>query len=219
MSVNTFCRFSVVVACTFLTGCGGMSSTGPDSSAAMPNTGASTPPVASSEAQVTNSSSDLMRVGDKITIRLTGVPDSASEGYIIETQIPSSGDITVPLIKERSFHAAGRTASDVADEIMATYKADKIYTSPVVTIISEERFVSVGGDVRSPQRVIYTPDLTLTGAINACGGFTEYAKRGAVRILRGQQVMQIDANAAAKNPGSDPPLRPGDQIYVPRTMF
>ena len=28
--------------------------------------------------------SDVMRIGDKITIRLTGVPDEANEGYIIE---------------------------------------------------------------------------------------------------------------------------------------
>jgi polysaccharide export outer membrane protein len=214
MLVNTFCRFSVVIACVLMTGCGGMSSsTSPGSNGI---SGASTLPAASSGAET---SSDLMRVGDKITIRLTGVPDSATEGYIIETQIPSSGDITVPLIKDHAFHAAGRTASDVADEIMAAYKADKIYTAPVVTIISEERFVSVGGDVHMPQRVMFTPDLTLLGAINACGGFTEYAKRGAVRILRGQQVIQVDANAAARNPGGDPPLRPGDQVYVPRTMF
>ena len=217
MPVNTLCRFSVVIACTLLTGCGGMSSsTGPDSSAAMPNAGA--PPMASSEAPASSPSSDLLRVGDKITIRLSGVPEGSD--YIVEIQIPQSGDITqLALLKDRSFHAVGRTADDLAQEIMATYKAEKIYTTPVVTIISEERFVSVGGDVHQPQRVLFTPDLTLLGAINACGGFTEYAKRGAVRILRGQQVIQINANTAAKNPGSDPPLRPGDQIYVPRTMF
>ena len=213
MSVNTLWRFSVVIACALLTGCGGMSSSSPGPaagpSAALPAT----------DSGGTTASSDLMREGDKITIRLTGVPDSATEGYIIETQIPASGDMTVPLIKDRSFHAAGRTASDVAEEIMATYKAEKIYTAPVITIILEERFVTVGGDVRIPKRVIYTSDLTLTGAINDAGGFTEYAKRGAVRILRGQQVIQVDANAAARNPGADPPLRPGDQVYVPRTMF
>jgi polysaccharide export outer membrane protein len=209
MSVNTLCRFSVVIACTLLTGCGGMSSSSPGASELSATSGSSS----------METSGDLMRAGDKITIRLTGVPDSATEGYIIETQIPASGAISVPLIKDHSFQAAGRTASDLAAEIMATYKAEKIYTSPVITIISEERFVSVGGDVRTPQRVLYTSDLTLIAAINAAGGFTEYAKRGAVRILRGQQVIQVDANAAARNPGSDPLLRPGDQVYVPRTMF
>lgn len=156
-----------------------------------------------------------MRTGDKITIRLSGVPD---EGYIKEVQIPESGDITVPLLT-RSFHAVGRNASEVAAEIATTYKSEKIYTNPDVTIIPEERFVNVGGDVRGPSRVLYTSDLTLLSAINACGGFTEYANRKAVRILRGQQVIQVDASAASRNPGTDPSLRAGDQIYVPRTMF
>ena len=156
-----------------------------------------------------------MRVGDKVTIRLTGVPDG---GYVIEVQIPESGDITIPLLSQ-PFHAVGRNASEVSAEIASTYKEQKIYTTPNVTIIPEERFVNVGGDVRGPQRVIYTSDLTLIGAINACGGFTEYANRKAVRILRGQQVIQVDASAAARTPGADPSLQAGDQVYVPRTMF
>jgi len=217
MPLSTLRRYSVIIGCALLTGCGGGGGTTSVQNSNEPP--AALPDTATASAPTPETSGDLIRVGDKITVRLTGVPDANNEGYIIEMQVPASGDISVPLIKDRSFHVVGRTPSDVATEIMETYKAEKIYTSPVVTIVQEERFVSVGGDVRNPMRVLYTPDLTLTGAINAAGGFTEYAKRGAVRVLRGQQVMQIDANAAAKSPGSDPLLRPGDQVYVPRTMF
>jgi protein involved in polysaccharide export with SLBB domain len=159
--------------------------------------------------------SDVMRVGDKITIRLTGVPD---DGYIIEAQIPESGNITVPLLN-RPFQAVGRNAGDLAAEIAQAYKTQEIYSSPNVTVIPEERYVNVGGDVRQPARVIYTADLTLLSAINSCGGFTDYANRRTVRILRGQQVIQVDATMAARTPGADPPLYAGDQVYVPRTMF
>jgi protein involved in polysaccharide export with SLBB domain len=158
---------------------------------------------------------DVMRPGDKITVRLSGVPD---EGYIIEVQVPDSGDITVPLLT-RSFHVIGRNASDVATEITEAYKTAQIYSNPNVTIIPEERFVNIGGDVRSPARVLYTPDLTLLSAINSCGGFTDYANRHAVRILRGKQVIYVDAITASRTPGADPPLVPGDQVTVPRTMF
>jgi protein involved in polysaccharide export with SLBB domain len=163
-------------------------------------------------------SGDVIRVGDKITIRLSGVPDEANEGYIIEVQIPPSGEVTVPLLTQ-AFPAIGRTAGDLAADITQAYKTQRIYTSPNVTVVPEERYVNVGGDVRQPSRVIYTPDLTMLGAINACGGFTDYANRRVVRILRGQQVMQVDATKAARTPGADPPLFAGDQIYVPRTMF
>jgi polysaccharide export outer membrane protein len=158
---------------------------------------------------------DVMRPGDKVTLRLTGVPD---EGYLIEVQIPQSGDITVPLLLQ-PFHAAGRTAGDLALEITQAYKSQRIYTTPEVTVIPEERYVSVGGDVRTPNRVLYTPDLTLLTAINACGGFTDYAKRTSVRILRGQQVLYYDCAAIARGATTDPALYPGDQIYVPRTIF
>jgi protein involved in polysaccharide export with SLBB domain len=55
--------------------------------------------------------------------------------------------------------------------------------------------------------------------INACGGFTEYANRRAVRIIRGKQVMEVDCVKAAGTPGADPAVYPSDQIWVPRTMF
>jgi len=156
-----------------------------------------------------------MRAGDKVTIRLTGVPDGE---YLIEVQIPTTGDVTVPLLT-RSFKALGRSTSDLAAEISQAYKTDKIYTNPQVTVLPEERFVSLGGDVRGPTRVAYTPDLTLLTAINSCGGFTEYADRRHVRVVRGQQVFYVDCVKAATTPGADPALYPGDQITVPRTIF
>ena len=190
-------RSLLLVACAALSGCMGSSSSSTSQSVPLG------PP------------SDVLRVGDKITFRLTGVPGG---GDISEIQIPESGDINISLLSQ-SFHAANRTPSAVAAEITEAFKTEKIYSTPVVTIIPEERYVSVGGDVRGPSRVMYTPDLTLLTAINSCGGFTDYAMRRSVRIIRGPQVIYVDAAAAAAHPGADPPLFPGDQIYVPRTIF
>jgi protein involved in polysaccharide export with SLBB domain len=156
-----------------------------------------------------------MRTGDKITIQLSGVPDP---GWVKEVQIPASGEVTIDLLNG-SFPAAGRTPSELAADITDAYKNQKIYTNPIVTVIPGDRYVNVGGDVRGPSRVIYSPDMTVMTAINSCGGFTEYARRNAVRILRGQQVIQVDCVKAAQDPGADPPVFPGDQIYVPRTML
>lgn len=158
---------------------------------------------------------DVIRMGDKITIQLSGVPDT---GYYMEKQIPPSGDITVPLLSQ-SFHAAGKTTAQLAQDVTDAYKAQKIYTNPVVTVLPEERYVTMGGDVRTPSNVIYRPDLTVIGAINSCGGFTEYANRRSVRVIRGKDVFYVDCVKAAATPGADPAVYPGDQIYVPRTAF
>lgn len=159
---------------------------------------------------------DAMRVGDKITITLAGVP--SGEDYVHEFQIPDSGDITVPDLTE-SFHAVGILPGELAGRIAQAYRDSKIYTNPNVTVIPEDRFVNVSGDVRTPLRVLYTPDLTLLGVISAAGGFDEYADKHHVRVVRGAQLLLIDAQKATNTPGSDILVYPGDQITVPRTIF
>lgn len=198
--VKTFRLMAMLVGCLLLAGCagGGVQSTNAPLSGTAP--------------------SDSIRVGDKITVTLSGVP--TEEGYVHEFQIPDSGEISLPNLT-RSFHAAGLQAGELAAQITQAYKAEKIYSNPNIAVIPEERFVNVGGDVRTPSRVPYTRDLTLLSAINSCGGFTEYADKHHVRIVRGSQVIISDSAAAARGaPGAtDPVVYPGDQITVPRTIF
>ncbi len=160
--------------------------------------------------------SDAMRVGDKITITLAGVPQG--EEYVHEYQIPDSGDVTVPSLTQ-NFHAVGIRPGELASEIATAYRDSHIYTNPNVTVIPEDRYVNVSGDVRSPLRVVYTPDLTLLGVISAAGGFDEYADKHHVRIVRGAQLYIVDAQKATTTPGGDVLVYPGDQITVPRTIF
>ena len=162
------------------------------------------------------STSDSIRVGDKITVRLIGVPQG--EEYVNEIQVPESGDITVPDLTQ-TFHVAGMRPGDLANRIASAYREAKIYTNPNVTVNPEERYVNITGDVKQPLRVVYTPDLTVLGAISAAGGFDEYADKRHVRILRGSQLMILDAQKATNTPGADMIVYPGDQITVPRTIF
>ena len=75
------------------------------------------------------------------------------------------------------------------------------------------------GEVRLPQRVLYTSDMTLIKAIAAAGGFTDYANKRSVRVHRGEQVVQVNAGKALKEPREDLPLKPGDTIEVKRSIF
>jgi protein involved in polysaccharide export with SLBB domain len=193
--VKTVPLLGFVLGCLLLSGCAGS------------RTNVITPPPGST-------ASDSIRVGDKITVRLSGVPPG--EDYINEIQIPESGEFSLPELTQ-NFHAAGMLPGALANQIATAYRDSKIFTNPNVTVIPEERFVNIGGDVRSPTRVLYTPDLTLLGAINSCGGFDEYANKHNIRILRGSQVYYVDATRALSTPGQDPPVYPGDEIFVPRS--
>ncbi len=201
--MKTLVRFGAfslfVFTCALLIGCGG----------------GGTPPPTGPNGLPLGFASDIIRVGDKITIQLSGAPDG---GFFVEKQIPPSGDFTLPYLTQ-TFQALGKTTPQLAQEVTEAYKAQKIYTNPVVTVLAEERFVTVGGEVRGPTNVPYRPDLTIVGVINTCGGFTEFANRKSIRVIRGKQVFYVDALKAVSSPGNDPPVYPGDQIYVSRTMF
>ncbi len=196
-----------MIACALLPGCAGSGSS---------STYAPAPASTANNPAMTPIRDENMRVGDKITIRLDGVPDG---GYFVEVQIPDSGQVSVNLLTQ-TFQAAGRTPAQLAADIVQAYKTQKIYTNPQVAVLEEEtRYINVGGDVRGPTNVVWRSDSTLMSTINACGGFTEYANRRSVRIVRGSQVIYVDCVKAAAVPGADPPVYPGDQIYVPRTIL
>jgi protein involved in polysaccharide export with SLBB domain len=205
--VKTFCRISLFVFTALLTGCVGGG--GNTSSAPLPSPQQTDYPENVPFAKV------VLHAGQYVDVQLSGVPDG---GYTLAMEIPASGDISLPFLSQ-PFHAAGITAADLGNQITDAYKTQKIYTMPVVTVTPHISWVNVYGDVRAPQRVSYTSDMTLLTAIIACGGFDEYADRRHVRITRGKNLTVIDAITVAANPGSDPSLYPGDMVYVPRTPF
>lgn len=77
----------------------------------------------------------------------------------------------------------------------------------------------MGGEVQRPGRIEWTPDLTMTKAIQAAGGFTLYAKENANNVVRDQKAYTLDARFAQKSPGEDPKLLPGDSLQIDRSAF
>jgi polysaccharide export outer membrane protein len=158
---------------------------------------------------------DIIRVGDVLVLRLTGVPDG--EGGLYEEPVTDEGKISMPLVGQ--FKAAGKTPAELKKEIETAYVEKKIYSTPNITVVQQMRFINVIGEIRAPQRVPYTSDMTGLKAVSACGGFTDYANRSSVKILRGKQVIRFNALEALNNPTKDIPLQAGDQLQVPRTIF
>jgi polysaccharide export outer membrane protein len=77
----------------------------------------------------------------------------------------------------------------------------------------------VGGAVRTPTRVPFTEDMTLLTAINAAGGFNDFADQRHVRLLRGTQVTIFDVKKIRSDPSKDIALQPGDKVEVPQSLF
>ncbi len=159
------------------------------------------------------------RVGDTIELRIGGVPGEEISVVTGSYTVDGEGFINLPHVGK--VRAAGLTQAALQRAVEASYTSNEIYTNPTITVTvpTTMRFVNVSGDVRSPQRVPYTSDLTLLGAISASGGFTDYADQRKVRLMRGGQVQIVDIKAVRNNPANDIRLLPGDQIEVPQSFW
>jgi polysaccharide export outer membrane protein len=154
-----------------------------------------------------------LRSGDSLVITLQGVPDPTANTL----QIDEQGLVTLPYIGQVA--AAGTTTAGLSQKIRESYVSKKIYTTVDVSVSVTERYVYVGGEVARPGRIIWTPDLTVTKAVQAAGGFTLYAKEARISLVRDRTAYDIDANLAQRSPMEDPRLMPGDSIQVPKSAF
>ena len=130
------------------------------------------------------------------------------------------GKISMPLITE--LEASGKTAAQLQTEI--TTKLRQLVTDPVVNVIVKEinsPKISVLGEVRKPDVYSIKHKITVLDAIALAGGFTEFAKRDKVLVLRngngssGQQRIALNLKRLLKDGGGEVfYLEPSDTVYV-----
>ncbi|MEY2608132.1 MAG: polysaccharide biosynthesis/export protein VpsN [Verrucomicrobiota bacterium] len=160
-----------------------------------------------------------LRVGDPIEIKIGGVPNDEQAQVNNTYTVDTNGSVNLPYINK--LKAEGLTPAELARSIEQTYRTNKIYTNPNITILMQPtaRFVNVGGAVRTPARVPFTEDITLLASINAAGGFNDFADQKRVRVLRGNEVKVYDVRQFRRDPSLDVKLQPGDRVEVPQTFF
>jgi len=160
-----------------------------------------------------------LRAGDSIDIRLGGVPREEIEQVTGVYTVDTEGYVNVPQIGR--IKASDLTQEELQSAIQDAYVQQGVYSNPTITVSVPQsaRFVNVGGEVRLPQRVPYTPDLTVLSAVTAAGGLTEYASQSRVKLYRNMQTVTIDMRKIRKDPSNDVPLQPGDTIEVMRSFF
>src|SRR5215472_15737910 len=138
-------------------------------------------------------------------------------------QVPvrPDGKISTPLAGE--VQAAGLTSKQlegVLEKALAEY-----VTAPHVTVIvlkMDSRHVSVEGQVQRPGLIPLDSDMRVVDAITAGGGFTAFANRKRIKIIRRQPDGSVtaygfnyDAFVSGSAPGSNGLLQPNDTVVVP----
>ena len=177
-------------------------------------TGCPTDGVGGSNPQVpATTASAQLRPGDSLTVALQGVPDPTTN----QVQVSDSNTISLPYIGTIS--TASATSGELAQRIRETYISKKFYMTVDVSVSVTERYVYVGGEVTRPGRIVWTPDLTVSKAVQSAGGFTLYAKESKVNLVRDQKAYDINITLAQKSPEEDVRLMPGDSVQVPRSPF
>jgi protein involved in polysaccharide export with SLBB domain len=153
---------------------------------------------------------DELRRGDQVTITYSDTPIMIPEQ---KTEVKEDGSLTLHM--GTNVLAAGKKIRVVEKEIVAIF-VPRWYKQLSVTVKSEMRWYSVGGEVKQPGRQNYIGKTTVIRAIQSCGDFTDFANRRKVQIHRMDgQTEVVDWKKAVKDPKLDLEICPGDSIIVP----
>lgn len=106
-----------------------------------------------------------------------------------------------------------RNGSQLAAQLATNHVG--ITVRQTAAVITAGQVVFVGGEVRKPDRLIWTNGLTLTSAIQSAGGFTDFANLSRLELRRSDGFFEVFRYAAILNrTTNDPVLHPNDQVRV-----
>jgi polysaccharide export outer membrane protein len=142
------------------------------------------------------------------------------------TAVRPDGLISMPLIGD--VQAAGLTADALAQRIAERLK-QYLATSPAVSVSVRELnsySVYVLGEVTKPGKLQLKSYITVLQAITMAGGFTDYAKKNKLQVVRVTQngdhkrqevhiPIRYDDLVAGRGEPGNILLHPGDTVVVP----
>jgi len=126
------------------------------------------------------------------------------------------GRTSLPLVGE--IMVAGKTIQELQDHLAKVY--EKTVQSAVVTVIVKEinsPKISVFGEVRRPDVFPIKQRMTVLDGIARAGGFTEFARRDRVIVIRagssGQERIKLNLERLIKD-GAPFYLQASDTVFV-----
>lgn len=156
----------------------------------------------------------LLREGDKLSIRVFGEPELTSDAYIVD----DAGHIQLPLVGD--IGAAGKTPRQLRGEL-AERLGQRYIRDPQVTVNVLDRAtatVSVEGQVNSPGVFATTRAMTLLSVLSVAKSPTRTAKLDEIVLFRvqdGQRVgARFDLRDIRAGKAADPLILPGDVVVV-----
>lgn len=139
------------------------------------------------------------------------------ETLTTDAVVRSDGKISVPLIND--VQASGRTAVQLKDDITRGLQEfiPGVEVTVIVTQMNSNK-IYVQGEVAKPGPWPFNGDLTVIQALALAGGFTPYASRNSIIILRADgEKLRFNYNQVirGKRMEQNVRLKRGDTIIVP----
>jgi polysaccharide export outer membrane protein len=153
----------------------------------------------------------LIGEGDQLSVRVFG-----QEGMSASARVRPDGMITLPFVSD--VEAAGLTPPQLAQRIQARLK--DLLVNPAVTFALQETRpleISVLGEVQKAGIYRLEPGAGVLTALAAASGFSDYADRDRIFVVRsGTQRIRFTyaALSQARERAAQFRLRPGDVVVV-----
>lgn len=155
----------------------------------------------------------LLRRGDRLMISLRGIPRPEDVSEVVD----DDGHINLPLIGLVKIE--GISTAEAEKAIQSAYVSGGFYRDINVIIVAQEDAVFVRGEVTRPGKYPLVGDTTLLMAIAAAGGYTDYANPRKIRVIRGDEVHNLNATRIEARQEDDFLLHPNDIVIVERRIF
>jgi len=149
----------------------------------------------------------MLGPGDRLRIVVYDQP-SLTNIY----EVDQSGQVSFPLIGDvaASDSSADQLAKKIESRLATSYLRD-----PDVTVeVANYRPFFVLGEVGTPGQYPYVPGITAETAVAVAGGFSDRANKRVVRISRTVHGKLYETRVSVIEP-----IRPGDTVYVPESLF
>ena len=149
-----------------------------------------------------------LQPGDKIRVQVLG--ESELNG---DFTISDHGEISLPLVG--NIMLSGLKSIEF-NQLIQQQLDQSILRNPLVSVrIIGLQPIFVGGEVRAPGRIEYSPGMTVRDVISAAGGYTYRSKYDSV-FIRAKQDKQGRIFRLVDN---RIPVHPGDFVRVPERFF